>query len=371
MTDIQSEITIGFLLVGGIHHILHLVPPASELAKAPDVKVIIYVTCENEKAICVSLLRGLGLEDPDVRVLSFNPLLHAISPKLSVLFSNVWLFKKLDALVVAERTSTILRYWPGRLPVFIHTPHGAGDRAKSYDPRIRHFDYILVAGEKDKNRMLEKGIVRADNCYVTGYIKPYVVRALGAELPRLFQINQPVVLYNPHFHETLSSWHEYGFDLLDSFVQASKFNFIVAPHIRLFEKACDESRARVLAYGKYPNIHIDLGSSRSTDMTYTRLADIYFGDVSSQVYEFLSVPKPCVFIGPETTAWRDNPDYAHWRYGQVCHTTDAVMGALDTAFADHEIYKSTQVSGCRAAMGDPDWNPVARAAQIMLSILRE
>jgi len=326
-----TDITIGFLLIGGIHHILHLIPPASELAKASDVKVIIYVTHPDEKAICESVLRNLDLNNPDVRILSANPFLKALSPKLSILFGNVSRLKTLDALIVAERTSTILRHWPGKFPVFIHTPHGAGDRAKSYDPRIRHFDHVLVAGDKDKARMIEKGIVRDDNCFVTGYIKPYVVRQLGVELPKLFPTDHPIVLYNPHFHKTLSSWPEFGFELLESFAQSETFNFIIAPHMRLFDGASETLRARIEAYQKYPNIHIDLGSPRSTDMTYTRLADIYLGDVSSQVYEFLSEAKPCMFIGPETTPWKDNPDYAHWQYGEVCHAPDAVMDALEIA----------------------------------------
>ena len=365
-----SDITIGFLLIGGSHHILHLIPPASELAKAPHVKVIIYVRHQSEKIICERVLRDLGLETHDVRVLTANPFLKALSPKLSVLFGNIGRLKALDALVVAERTSTILRHWPGKFPIFIHTPHGAGDRAKSYDQRIRHFDHVLVAGDKDKARMIEKQIVRDDNCFVTGYIKPFTVRRLSVELPKLFPTDQPIVLYNPHFHKTLSSWPEYGSELLEYFAKSQNFNFIVAPHMRLFDRASEASRAYVEAFQKYPNIHIDLGSSRSTDMTYTHLADIYLGDVSSQVYEFLSEPKPCVFIGPETTSWQDNPDYAHWQYGQVCHSQNAVIDALETAFSDHERYKTVQIKGSRAAMGDPDWNPVIRAADRILSILR-
>lgn len=365
-----SDITIGFLLIGGSHHILHLIPPASELAKAPHVKVIIYVRHQSEKIICERVLRDLGLETHDVRVLTANPFLKALSPKLSVLFGNIGRLKALDALVVAERTSTILRHWPGKFPIFIHTPHGAGDRAKSYDQRIRHFDHVLVAGDKDKARMIEKQIVRDDNCFVTGYIKPFTVRRLSVELPKLFPTDQPIVLYNPHFHKTLSSWPEYGSELLEYFAKSQNFNFIVAPHMRLFDRASEASRAHVEAFQKYPNIHIDLGSSRSTDMTYTHLADIYLGDVSSQVYEFLSEPKPCVFIGPETTSWQDNPDYAHWQYGQVCHSQNAVIDALETAFSDHERYKAVQIKGSRAAMGDPDWNPVIRAADRILSILR-
>ena len=88
------------------------------------------------------------------------------------------------------------------LPPMIHIPHGAGDRAKSYDPRIRHFDNVLVAGEKDKARMMELGLVSDENCKVTGYIKPYAVKQMAYDLPVLFKTKRPTVLYNPHFAET-------------------------------------------------------------------------------------------------------------------------------------------------------------------------
>ena len=60
---------------------------------------------------------------------------------------------------------------------------------------------------------------------------------------------------------------------------------------------------------------IDLGSERSLDMTYSRAADIYAGDVSSQVYEFLDRPKPCVFLNAHGIEWRDNPNFPNWDLG--------------------------------------------------------
>jgi hypothetical protein len=52
-------------------------------------------------------------------------------------------------------------------------------------------------------------------------------------------------------------------------------------------------------------------------MTYTDAADIYIGDASSQVYEFIRRPRPCFFLNPRGHAWQDNPDFAHWRAGHV------------------------------------------------------
>ena len=64
-------------------------------------------------------------------------------------------------------------------------------------------------------------------------------------------------------------------------------------------------------------ILIDTGSERCVDMTYTSAADIYVGDVSSQVCEFLETPRPCVFLNAHQIDWQNNPDFAHWHFGDV------------------------------------------------------
>ena len=40
-------------------------------------------------------------------------------------------------------------------------------------------------------------------------------------------------------------------------------------------------------------------------MTYTKQADIYLGDVSSQVYEFMLKPRPCIFFNPENINYKN------------------------------------------------------------------
>jgi len=361
--------TIGLLLVGGLHHIFHLVPIVAGLEKIDTLKTVIYVRSIAEKEACARLLKGLAVGSIDIKILESRPLAKRLSPKLSFLLGHLKIWKKLDAIIVVERTSTILRYISRKLPPLIHIPHGAGDRAKSYDSRIRHFDHVLVAGEKDKNRMISLGLVTPENCHVTGYIKPYAVKQLNPNRPSFFNNANPTVLYNPHFATKLSSWTEFGKPLLDAFAKHKDFNFIVAPHIRLFSKAEDTEKAAILAFEEFDNIHVDLGSEQSTDMSYTRAADIYLGDVSSQVYEFLSEPKPCIFIANADVNWQGNPDYAHWRYGPVCHSAAEVMTALNEAAQTLPNYAKAQAEGCRAAKGDPDWNPIERAARIVSDIL--
>ena len=368
---LHTRRTIGLPLIGGMHHIFHLIPIAVELEGDSATDVIVYVRSKEEEQFCEDVLAALGATKTRVVLLKSKFFLKFLSPKSRVLLSNLKIWNQLDAIIVVERTSTKLRRFSKRLPPFIHIPHGAGDRAKGYDPRIQHFDHVLVAGEKDKKRMLDLGIVTEDTCHVTGYIKPYAVKRIYPETPILFSNSLPVVLYNPHFDLELSSWVEYGANILETFAQNPEMNFIFAPHIRLFENHKEAELAEIKAFSKYDNIHVDLGSQSSCDMTYTRGADIYLGDASSQVYEFLTEPKPCVFLTNSGTDWKDNPDFAHWRYGPVCHSIEDVMSALKRASKDHPNYLQAQLAGCLAAKGDPSWNPIHKAAQMVKLILDE
>jgi len=96
-------------------------------------------------------------------------------------------------------------------------------------------------------------------------------------------------------------------------------------------------------YLRAPNIHIDLGSRACTNMAYTQRADIYLGDVSSQVYEFLLRPRPCVFLNPGRHAWEGDPNFAHWRAGPVIETVGELGGALLSAQREHQdVYRPIQ-----------------------------
>jgi len=177
-------------------------------------------------------------------------------------------------------------------------PHGAGDRQISFSPGIKHFDYVLLPGQKTQKQMLDAGVIRPNNNEIVGYPK-FDSPTLG-ERKRFFDNDKPVVLYNPHFDPQLSSWFKYGEQILDYFANQDQYNIIFAPHVMLFQRTILGSvehrtvkirRTLPQRFKGLPHIHIDTGSINSVDMSYTRAADIYIGDVSSQVYEFIERPK--------------------------------------------------------------------------------
>jgi hypothetical protein len=355
---------IGFLFNHDqIHQIAHSLPVAIALAAAsPDIDISVATTNSLIEAEVTRLLSigahpnlkrvELGISSLSSRLMkkAFGRVLPAT--KLLIYRDNIDYFRSLDALVVTERTSLILknRYGLKNLEMIL-IDHGAGDRAIGFGASTAAFDKILAAGPKIKDRLIAEAGVAASKISITGYPKFDTIAKGPAKLP--FQSNgNPTVLYNPHLSPHLSSWFKHGRDVLDWFIAHPEFNLIFAPHIMLFQRKAvftvDKFRMALPGvldkkYLNKSNIYIDLGSSASTDMTYTNAADIYLGDVSSQIYEFLRLPRPAIFINSHGHDYMEDPNYAHWRTGDVIGSVGELGAALDRAVARHEAsYKMVQ-----------------------------
>jgi len=336
-----------------VHQVAHSLPIALALAdRAPAIDVILAPTNTRIQAEVVRLA-GARLRDNliihplDLRRRRSKLLAAVTEPfaptrKLLIYGDNLDFFRSLDLLVVAEKTSLLLktRYGLDQLKI-VHTRHGAGDRAIGFDPVSARFDHVLVPGEKVRSRLISDAQVDPDRISVVGYPK---FDLHGMSRPQgLLDTSRPVVLYNPHVSPHLSSWYKLGRQVLDWFVEHDEFQLIFAPHVMLFERsfALTIDKFRIDRPGRIeerhlraPNIHIDLGSRASSNMTYTNRADIYLGDVSSQVYEFLLNPRPCAFLDAQETDWVDDKNYAHWRAGPVLNDPSCLGDALAEAMRD-------------------------------------
>jgi hypothetical protein len=347
---------IGFLFNHDqVHQVAHSLPIALALARGgAEAEIVVATTSPKLTAEVVRLgggLIGRRIRLVELRLVSrVNRLaagaLEAVAPatRLLIYRDNLDFFRSLDVLVVAEKTSLALktRYGLGALRI-VHTRHGAGDRAIGFDAQSRGFDHVLVAGPKIRDRLVAEACVDPAKISVVGYPKFDLAADHGAIHP-LQDDGRPVVLYNPHVSPHLSSWYAAGRRVLDWFLEHDDLHLIFAPHVMLFERrwVLSVDRLRLERSGRIderylraPNIHIDLGSRASTTMTYTQRADIYLGDVSSQVYEFLLKPRPCVFLNTHRAAWRDDPNYAHWTCGPVIEDVAELGEALARAQAEH------------------------------------
>ncbi|AXB76028.1 glycosyl transferase [Novosphingobium sp. P6W] len=358
-----------FFFNAQLHHVFHAMPLALEMSRDPRFAVEIVAMTEDHVALAKDIAARHGAGNLDILRVG-SPLLSAITsltggatpPKLPALAAARSLLSGYDAIVVPERTSLLLRFAGLHRTAFIHTCHGAGDRAVGYDRRIRQFDFVLLAGEKQRRRMLEKRLIREGHYAIVGYSKFDLTER---RLPdRLFPEERPIVLYNPHFSKRLSSWPEMGLDVIRQFARDDRFNLIVAPHIRLYDNRRRRARVeRQLAeYGSLPNIHIDLGSPASVDMRYTRAASVYLGDVSSQVYEFVVRPRPCLFLDAHDAQWEGNPNYRHWQYGPVHCSSNGIVDKVATAITDHDVYAPAQRQGVAETFDREAGRSSARAA---------
>lgn len=344
-------------LTGGMHQALHLLPVAESL-RARGHNVAIYAMDAASMAFAARMLApGAALTQlapgPIERLAARNG--ADLRPRKRLrLIENRRLFADVDALIAAERTTSALRRWRLVRGFMIHIPHGAGDRAVGYEARIARFDFHIVAGPKDRERFIASHLALPDRIAACGYIKlAGIARMAAPSQGRLFSNDRPIVLYNPHFDAALGSW-KLAPALLESFASRPDLNFIVAPHIRLADRLTAAERAHIVNRSA-PNILIDLGSEASCDMRYANAADIYLGDVSSQVYEFETRPRPAIFIDAAVANWRGNPDFAMWEMGEVVAAdAAAAMHAIDAAPARHAHYVDRQRALVAYSLGD-DW----------------
>ena len=117
------------------------------------------------------------------------------------------------------------------------------------------------------------------------------------------------------------------------------------------------------------DILIDPGSDRSVDNSYTDAADIYVGDVSSQVYEFLARPRPCVFLNAAGIDWRDDRHFLFWHLGDVVDDPADLMAAIRAAPSRHHLYIDRQRELAAQSLGDTSPGAAARAASLILDYL--
>lgn len=354
---------IGFLFNHDqVHQLRHSLPIAIEIARRGKFEQVVVLTgsarmTAEVRAIldeqkCDLEMCQLGLRSAAAKLFdaAFNRLIPA--RKFALYRDNLDVFRALDVLVVAEKTSAVLvtRYGLENLKL-VHTRHGAGDRAIGFNRASAQFDKVLVSGEVIRRRLIDEAGMEPERIATVGYPK-FDLAPRGAKRLPFPRPEQPTVLYNPHLAPHLSSWFRDGRAVLDFFARHPEYNLIFAPHVMLFERPVTAtiSPPRLHWPGSIPkrirnapNILVDVSSSACSDMTYTRAADIYLGDVSSQIYEFLVELRPCIFLNSHhLKGFEDDPSFAHWAAGEVIDDVSQLGDALRRAVEQPDRYTAAQ-----------------------------
>lgn len=379
---------IGFLFNHDqIHQVAHGLPIALALAKLGAGVEVIIGSANERISQEIRILAGKSLGDfqlVELRLASrVSQMLEAVAgglipaSKLLMYRDNLDFFRSLDVLVVPEKTSLVLKDHLGLHDLkIIHVRHGAGDRSIGFNKASAGFDHVLAAGPKIRDRLIAEAGVSADKISIVGYPKFDLFHRPPRD--RLETRSRPVVLYNPHVAPHLSSWYKWGRGILRWFVDHPEYDLIFAPHIMLFQRkvAVTIQPPRIGRPGSIPqaalvarNILIDTGSRKLTTMEYLNRADIYVGDVSSQVYEFLIEPRPCIFLNPHGLEWERDKNFAHWQLGPVIEDIDQFGSTLSRAFLDHQAkYHSAQNAMFEYTFNLNGTSSSVRAARVILEV---
>lgn len=367
---------VAFLFLGETLLIPHLYPIVEALAdEAPGVRIDCWVATSVHAGLLAGWLAEAGLRDrvrlrtvpgyrdhPELKR-GENPPLPPKLPMLARLLPHLLGAK---VVVCAEQTSLWL---PATLPFlpmrFVKTSHGVGSMSARDDRRRRAAWRLLVPSEGEKATYTERGLPD-EQLVVTGYVKAGF-RGL-ARPPRLFDDGRPVLVYAPHWQRHRSSWWAWGRDVVEMLARQERFNVILAPHQRLVEKA-PEVRDVLASVAHLPHVHTDLDSFAMVDGSYMGAADVYLGDTSSQVVEYLIRPRPCLFLNAQGVDWRKTDDHGFWECGEVIDWMTDLPAALDRVFGAHPRYEAVQRRFAAEALGDASPEAPRRAARAVIAAM--
>ncbi|WP_298216249.1 hypothetical protein [Acidocella sp.] len=347
---------IAVIYVAEPYQCYHGATVASALAEEPGCEVVEYYAFADTPAHLARIRSAMGKPALPIRALA-KPwparLLHRVKlhdqERTLILRHNVSELNGYDAVLATENTAGILKAAGLTRPRLILLKHGAGDRYVKDQALMRNFDLVLLPGPKMERYYLERHLL--GGCRkIIGYPKFDIFSAVKR---KAHPAAKPFALYNPHCRGDLSSYWACLKPLVAGFKAQTAYDLLVAPHIKLFHRDFGARRYRLRRL-QGGNVAVDTGSPAMLDMTYTATASLYIGDISSQVYEYLISPRPCVFLNPRRLRWRDDPHFIHWTLGEVVERSEDIMPAVARAAERHALYRPAQEAMVRKAFGTDD-----------------
>lgn len=329
---------IVFLFLNGLHHLFHTVTTAMELGTIDKESDVICLSCNDEHSAILTEVLGrypdtitriIQLKEPfRYKYLNYKKKAY---PSVNAMISRATkLLKETDLVVTTSHgTPGILNKYRIDRPFLIYQDHGCGDRRYSFDPEFNYMDFMLLPGRYHQKRLIDEKIVKEENTEIVGWPK---LDYIGNKRLKLFNNSKPTVLYCPHWKPSMSSYKKFAVSILEYFGANRNYNLIFAPHLLLKHWHVHHKFDISLESYACENIIVDYGSNSSSNGTYLKAADIYIGDVSSLVYEFIAIqPRPCLFLNAHDIKWKNNPDYRFWDYGPVVKDISSLGANLDLA----------------------------------------
>ena len=369
---------IAFIFIEEIHHLYHFISIAIELSKYENVHIL---TFPHQDHLLEQTLENLGGHKVKVERRS-TKLFRAITDKLKkrkfpragfwMQNNQKYILKNFDAVVFTDYNHHKLLKAKNKLASgikFIKLPHGIAGRKYVYKKDLLDFDFHLIFGQFYANELKKRKLLTAHK--VIGYPKLETVKKLNKQ--PVFENTKPTVIYNPHFTTPFSSWHKFGQEILDYFYHQNQYNLIFAPHINLFNKRGGSDKSSIPEkFYNAQHIHIDLGSIDSVNMRYTLNADIYLGDVSSQVFEFILQPRPVIFINANQVDYQNDIGYRLWQTGNVISELSNFEEVLQNSQKNFKNFKPIQkIINTENIYQNDKFSPSERGSKAIIEFLAE
>mgnify|MGYP006124929987 CR=1 FL=1 len=324
---IDKKKSVVFLFINGPHHVYHLILPALKHASIINntKTIIISGNPTNTKIIKeAKILTGITqfnlIDIPVPFRYRFKNYKKKIYPPVYTRIKKiVGILKNASAIIsTSHELPKHLEFYKIKGPTLFYLYHGTGTREYGFENKLKDFDYILTPGNYHKERLKKTLLISDEKINIVGTPKSDWIKLKKIRNNNLFNNESPVFYYVPHWDINLSSYLKWRKIILNYFINNNQYNLIFAPHPLIKHLSKKEGYKIENNLKSANNIIIDHGGKNSIDGTYSALADIYIGDVSSMITEWiLQKPRPCIFINAHEKKWKNEDDYYMWNFGSV------------------------------------------------------
>jgi hypothetical protein len=339
----MSNKRITFLYRQGLHHLFHSLYIAIELSKIQDEYEICILNSSQEMHGIIK--KELKKQNAEVTYF-YNRL--KLPVRLNQTYSNIIRYNKKiirgsDVILSGSyEVPRVLTKFGLRNRFVIFTRHGTGDREYTFKKDLYDFDLVFIPSKKMYNQFKELNILKKLKSYLLVDYSKFDYLFYNKDNPSLniFDNDLPIILYNPHYDKKLSSFYKDSEKIIFTIVESGKYNVILSPHplVNIWF-LLDRIKKR---YPRSKRLHKDWSSLHKVNFDYMQIADLYLGDVSSNVYEWLYFNKPIIFYNSHNIDWKNNPYYKFWELGEVVTDQYQLIDRLEKTFRVSDRYKGAR-----------------------------
>lgn len=369
-----------FLFDSSVHHIHHLLGIVNEFSKLEsDFDVQVHIA---DELVFELLSESPYLDDIEIRDISMRlwPWRKNRFGSISYRYIAKHDYRTLNnarGLVGSSFGTHRLSLFGIDQPKLIYTNHGTGDGEYGFGSGLRSMDMILVAGEKMRSQIENQPIFRNGlpfEIVEVGYPKFDFLNVdiFGKELncPKIFENDKPVLLYNPHWMEELNSFNIFGSSLIKWVEKTGRYNMIVNPH-PLFWRFNRKNSKYLRNINNSKNVYVNQDKLIAADMSLMHTADVYVGDVSSSVYEWLKFDRPILFLNNGVEDWESNPHYSMWSFGPVASDVNEMKGILINLSEMEQDFVPLRKAAYLRTFNETPVSPSKFAAKSILKFLEQ